>query len=275
LGRIRTQIINLSLTLIFPAIVLWFTRSKLKNLVNNQFTQIVTLLSACIGLSALYIFVSVPIGCEYKFLMLFMAVVGIFISPLFAELYKEKYLLTTLSISLIFLPTILMISNMTTQPKITDSLHTNGMYIRHDDSRMDKLYNWIATKTPLNTVVVDSYLAVPALGRRSLYVATDLRRLQNPSLIFDGWYMDAKTISTQAFGENQTVVRQRLENAITLLTSTQKDKINEAADKVKSEFQNRKVVIIIRDASVQTSFENNSHFSKEFGESSVWAYSIR
>ena len=126
----------------------------------------------------------------------------------------------------------------------------------------------------MNTVVIDSFRTVPVLGRRSLYVSNDLRREQDPVWQYDGWSMDTKKISAKVYGQDPEVVQHRLQNAIALLTPNNKDTVNAAAKNVKQEFPNRPVIVIIRDQTVQPTFDNNPHFVQVFAEPSVWVYRL-
>ena len=271
IGRFKSLFLMAS----FPLLLLWVKRHHIKALFNSQSSEVLTLSFGGMGLMLLYIFVTIPLDCEYKFLMLLMAVIGILTAPFFESLYQENTVLVKPLIALLMLPTVFMFTGMFTQMQFVDPVYIKGIDIRHDDTRMDKLYSWIATNTPVDTVVVDSFLSVPALSRRSLYVGTDLRRKQDPTLgEYDGWLMDAKTMSTQVFGQDQEVVKRRVQNAIALLTPNRKNIVNSVTKSVKQEFPRRQVIVIVRDPSIQMAFDVNPRFTKTFEESSVWVYTI-
>jgi len=273
--NVRYRLIALFLVSSLPLLILWVKRHNRKALLNDRSSEVLTIVFAGIGLVLLYIFVTIPLACEYKFLMLLMAVIGIFTAPFFKSLYQENSVFAKLIIALLFLPTALMFANMFKQVEFADPVYANGIDIRHYDTHMDKLYSWIATETSVDTVVVDSFLSIPVLSRRSLYVATDLRRKQYPSLpSFDGWAMDAKTLSTGVYGQDQGVVQYRLQNAIALLTPNSKDIVNAAAESVKQEFDQRQVIVIVRNPTVQSALDANPHFSRIFEESSIGVYTI-
>ena len=59
---------------------------------------------------------------------------------------------------------------------VSDSATTVGRYYRHSDESQDELYSWLAAETPVDAMLIDSYLTVPLFARRQLYVATDYRR---------------------------------------------------------------------------------------------------
>ncbi len=273
------RLVNLFMISSFPLVILWVQRHQIKALYANRSSEVLTLFSGGIGLVLLYMFVSIPDRCEYKFLTLLMAEIGIFTAPFFADFYQEKWRLAMLVIALLFMPTANRFTSMFTQMQFVDPAYTKGIDIIHHDTRMHKLYSWIATKTPVDTVVVDSFLSVPALSGRSLYVGTDLRRNQEmPSKkdnkYFDGWFMEAKKISAVVFGQDQEVVKRRLQNAMALLTPNNKDIVNTAAESVKQEFDQRQVIVVARDPTIQMAFASNPRFAKRFEQSSVSIYSI-
>jgi hypothetical protein len=280
--HVQHRLIPLFLISSFPLVILWVKRHQIKTLFNNHFSEVLILVFGGVGLVFLYMFVSIPLGCEYKFLMLLMAVIGIFTAPFFASFYQENLILATLIITLLLIPTANKFTSRFMQVQFVDPVYTKGINLIHYDTRMHKLYSWIATKTSADTVVVDSFLSVPALSGRSLYVGTDLRLNQlNQEVPFkkhyeynDGWSIKAKTLSTDVFGQDQEVVKRRLQNAIALLTPNNKDIVNTAAKSVKKEFDQRQVIVIVRDPTIQMAFDSNPRFAKRFEESSVSIYSI-
>lgn len=276
---VKHRLINLVIISSFPLAILWLQRHQIKTCYSNRSSEVLTLVSGSIGLVLLYLFISIPDRCEYKFLTLLMAEIGIIIAPFFADFYQEKRMLALLIITLIFIPTANRFTSMFMQMQFVDPAYTRGIDIIHQDTHMNKLYSWIANKTPMDTVVIDSFLSVPALSGRSLYVGTDLRRNQerpNEKHIkyFDGWFMEAKKISKVVFGQDQEVVQRRLQNAIALLTPNNTVTVNNAAESVKQEFDQRQVIVIVRDPTIQIAFASNPRFAKRFEESSVSVYNL-
>ncbi len=274
--HVKDRLHSLFIMSSFPLLILWLKRHYIEVFFKGKSSEVLTLCFGSIGLILLYIFVTIPLDCEYKFLMLIMAMISIFTAPFFEELYQEKSVLVELLIVLLILPTTFTFTGMFIQTQFTESVYTKGINIRHSNTRMDNLYSWITTKTPVDTVVVDSFLSVPALSRRSLYVGTDLRRKQDPNFAeFDGWAMDAKTMSNQVFGQDQEVVKRRLQNAIALLTPNPKDTVNAAAESIKQEFDKRQVIVVVRDPTIRMAFDENPRFAKTFEEHSVWVYTLK
>ncbi|WP_414552429.1 DUF2298 domain-containing protein [Anabaena sp. CCY 0017] len=273
--QIQNRLITLFLVSSLPLLILWVKRQKLKTLLHNRSSEVLTLIYAAISLSLLYTFITIPIETQYKFLMLLVGIISILIAPFFASFNQENSLFAKPIIVLLFLPTVLMFTGMFMQINFADTVHTSGVEIRHNDTRMDKLYSWIATNTPVDAVVVDSFRTIPVLSRRSLYISTDFRRKQDPSWKkFDGWSMNSRMISTQVFGQDQEVVKKRLQNAIALLTPNSEAIVNAAAESIKQEFPQRQVIVIVRDPSVKSVFDINQNFAKIFEESAISVYKI-
>ena len=63
-------------------------------------------------------------------------------------------------------------------------------------------------------------------------------------------------------------------SAIALLTPNPEDIVNAAAESIKQEFPQQKVIVIVRDPSVKSAFDTNLHFAKIFEESSVWVFDL-
>ncbi len=70
------------------------------------------------------------------------------------------------------------------------------------------------------------------------------------------------------------MVKRRLQNAISLLTPSNQDRVDMAAASVKQEFARRQVLAIVRDPAIKMAFDANPRFTKSFEESSVWVYTI-
>lgn len=259
-----------------PLLVGVLKRKELRTLFSDRGSEVVTLLWAGLGLLMIYAVALVPLNCEYKFLMQLMAVIGILSAPLVESLYKQKPLFVEVFIPLILLPSVLLYLWPFAPFQYDDPVYEKAGVIHHRDINMDRLYSWISNKTPIDTVVVDSFLTVPALGKRSLYVATDLRSQTQPHLSgWNGWGMSAKQMSEQVFGHQQDIQNRRTQNATALLTPHPTNVLDFAATNIKQEFKGREVIVIARDSVMKKLFDASPRFEKAFDGETVWVYTLR
>ncbi|MFM7235885.1 MAG: hypothetical protein ACKOYK_03805, partial [Cyanobium sp.] len=261
---------------LLPLLVVVLKRKALRTVFSDRGSEVVTLFWAGIGLLILYAVALVPLKCEYKFLMQLMAVIGILSAPLVESLYKQRPLLVEVFIPLILLPSAAMLSWSFAPFQYDDPVFEKAGVIHHQDINMDWLYSWISNKTPLDTVVVDSFLTVPALGGRSLYVATDFRPQTQPHLSgWNGWGMTAKQMSEEVFGHQQDIQNRRTQNATALLTPHPANVMDSAATNIKQELKGREVVVIARDSKMKKLFDASPRFEKSLDAETVWVYTLK
>lgn len=276
LPNVLKRLSDVLLIAFIPLLVLGLKRASLRTLIGDRGSEVITLCCAGLGLLILYTVVVVPMQCEYKYLMQLMAVIAILSAPFFESLYRQKPLLVEIFIPLILLPTAFAVSDAIVPTQFDDPVYEKAGVIHHQDMIMDRLYTWISTRTPSDTVVIDSFLTVPALGQRSLYVATDLRAQKQHQLSgWNGWGMTARQMSEEVLGHQNDIQNRRLQNATALLSPNPASVIDAAAMNIKREFANRAVIVIARDSVMKKLFDESPRFENSFDGGSVWVYTLK
>lgn len=274
-SNVLKRLSDVLLISLIPLLVVWLKRSSLRTLIADRASEVITLCCAGFALLILYCFTSVPLKCEYKFLMQLVAVIAILAAPFFEGLYLRKPLLVEVLIPLILLQTAFAVSDAFAPIPLDDPVYEKAGVIRHQDRTMDRLYSWIFSETPSDTVVVDSFLTVPALGHRSLYVATDLRAARESRVSgWNGWGMSAKQMSEQVLGHQPEIQKRRLEKANVLLSPHPLPVIEATAMEIKKELKSRTVLVIARDSAMKKLFDSSPRFKKSFDGESVWVYTL-
>ncbi len=133
--------------------------------------SLLLVLMAC-ALLATYVFVSFPLGAEYKFETLAVLCLGVLAAPTLAHLYRRRRALALLAIAFLLFP----VSYDLTQKfvrgvPVAEPFVERGFVLEHGDERESEMYRWIASETPLDAVFLDTRANLPAFGRRSVYVA--------------------------------------------------------------------------------------------------------
>ncbi len=166
---------------------------------------------------------------------------------------------------------------------VLDPTYADGPYPRHVDRDEDALYTWIAGNTEPAAVFVDSRPTIAPLGRRSLYVATDVRRARlereypNTVAVLDGWNFDIDTLLRYAMGHPERLVRHRQEQVAALLDPTAAAPTDSLLANVLADLDGRPVFIVARDTTLAARFRRSGNLEAVYrgANASVFQVSVR
>jgi hypothetical protein len=156
-------------------------RTQLISSLRERHRPTLALVLSIAGFSIAYLVVRLPGRNEYKFLLhLVPAAAALMALSLRPRLNAHRLLAS----GLLFLLLIPGGRILGSRPWfiVTDPARLDGPYLHALDTEADHLYTWVAANTPRDAVVLAADLRMPALGRRSLYIAVDA-----PWRGRDGW----------------------------------------------------------------------------------------
>jgi hypothetical protein len=133
---------------------------------------------------AAYLALRFPGRNEYKFL-LSLVIAGAPLLGLCLRSLLERHLLMAATLLLLLLLPGARALGIRPGFEVTKPCRIDGRYLRARDPEDDALYQWMAAQTPPDAVFVAAELAIPSLGRRSLYVPVD-----EPWRGRDGWGLE-------------------------------------------------------------------------------------
>jgi hypothetical protein len=262
----RNGLIYLVTILPFSIVLVW-KHKVFYNLTGTR-RELMLILSSMAAVSAMiYVLISVPLGTEYKFLMLSYIFLGIIGGICFEDIWiNNRTIFILLIVSFLAPMSNDLLEKVYTKWRrgVSDEFVEEGMYLRHGKLEEDALYKWISSETNLDSIFVDSQLTVPVFGRRQLYVGLDDRIQLLGRKIPDGWgrSTDAKLKKTFGYAIDEIDKRKALVNAIySKLDSNNKVDILSELSELS---ERRDVYVIARDATIKSKLAASKSFVVAF-----------
>jgi hypothetical protein len=242
-GFIAANLVSMSFLVCLPAVLAWSRRKLLATLTAEQTRSLHVLVSAAATCGLLGLVLSLPQENQYKYLLLCGVAVGLAVVPFLHSLSKERPALALLFLVAVILPTADFLAEFCRPWESLDAVRGQGTALTTLAPADAKLYTWIRS-TPADAVFVDSYLTIPALGQRPLFVGTDLRREQAHGR--DGWGMRANTILLEIDGQDAGAVQTRRDLCQTILRSPDGPAISRALAQTSADCGGRPLFIVAR-----------------------------
>lgn len=170
-NTIRYLVINIPIL-----VITCINKNFLKNKVNQ--TAITILLSVIAANLGCYVFINLPLGVEYKYLVLSTVSLGIVGGIAFSAMNQGFKKPLVLILLLLFLIPLYRNVKWKSQflkkvTNVSDLYHEKGRYIYAKNSEEDELYQWIRDHTDKNSIFIDSELTIPVLAQRQLFIGMD------------------------------------------------------------------------------------------------------
>jgi len=132
-----------------------------------------------------YVFISLPLESEYKYLMLSTVTLGILGGIAFYSMNHGFKKIVVFILLLLFLAPLYRNVQLKLRfmNNITDvsSLYTEkGRYLYSKNSEENELYQWVRNHTDKNSIFIDSELTIPVLAQRQLFIGMDRESTSKP-----------------------------------------------------------------------------------------------
>ena len=258
------------LTVLPISIIIFWKRKILLNSLRTKTNSTLILITAITTTALMYIFISGPLGVEYKYAMLSYFSLGILGSVCLRDIYYSNRVICFLLIASFLLPfSSYMFSKVEARTLDYTYIVEDGIYLRHRNPGEDELYRWISTQTNRNAIFVDSNLPTVALfGRRQVYYGQPYEHNWS-SRTHLGWYQPFKFLG---YSLEMTEARKKVVDEIYLKSNA------EISEDVFSELNNinstRDMYIIARDAVANKKLVNDERFNKIFENNSTTVYKL-
>jgi hypothetical protein len=203
--------VRLTLSFSLVALLAWWERDVIRELLAKEPGRLTALLSTILTTAVMYIVVNAN-GNEYKFLILSCLTLGILAGGLLAKVYRTRRARSFLMLVGFLIPVSsdwIVLFRLRNMP-IADPYVEQGMYLRHKTLGEDRLYQWIDSQTPGDSLFIDTYLTIPVFGRRALYAGLDHRWASGTTPNRDGWSLTAADLIRQE-GHPRKLVKSRVE----------------------------------------------------------------
>ncbi len=160
------------------------------------------------ALMATYLFVSFPLGAEYKFETLAVLCLGVLAAPALARLHRRHRAFALLAIAFLLFPVSYDLARKLARgAAVAEPFVEEGFALEHGDARESEMYRWIASETPVDAVFLDTRADLPAFGRRSVYVAGEAGQGWNGwSRTPDSWLHHMHGYAEEAIAERHRIV---------------------------------------------------------------------
>jgi len=164
-------------------LIIYINRNFLKDKLNRP--VIFILLSVIAASFSCYVFISLPLESEYKYLMLSTVTLGILGGTAFYAMNHGFKKIVVFILLLLFLAPLYRNVQLKLRfmNNITDvsSLYTEkGRYLYSKNSEENELYQWVRNHTDKNSIFIDSELTIPVLAQRQLFIGMDRESTSKP-----------------------------------------------------------------------------------------------
>jgi len=221
----------------------------------------------------------------YKFRSLAFIVLGLLSAEPFKQIFLKNKTLCYVLMALLLLPAGFMISHRALHWQVVaDPLVERGMYYEHANTSQNRLYKWISSETPLNSVFIDTQMSIPIFGRRSLYVGYDLReqKMREKKEVWfrrarDGWGIPVFENNGWRRGVPLAVVESRKRVVTKIYSKSILNIDQEVIDELDKISLHRPVFVVARETHIDDKLKRNNCFVHVFEveSASVWKYSTK
>ena len=207
---VGTKAGNLVFFLATFVVLAFLHRSELMRLVRERDRAVIMLLLAVTALATAYLVVRTPGVNEYKFLLQLAPAAAVIMALSLRERLRSRRLLSLALLFLLVAPGSRLLA-FRLRFGVTDPVRIEGRYLRTHFPDADQLYQWVVSNTPRDAVFIAGDLRMPALGRRSLYIAVDA-----PWKGPDGWGLRRRQLLQWHVrrSDGETSRRQRLASSV-------------------------------------------------------------
>jgi hypothetical protein len=254
--------------LVTLAVLAHLNRDEIIRRVRSRDRAMIILLLAIASLTLAYVVVRLPGRNEYKFLLDMAPAAAILIAMSLRRILDRRPPLACAALALLLVPGGRVLGS---RPwfQVTDPVTTDGRYLRALDPSADSLFQWIAHDTPANAVFIAPDLRIPALGRRSLYIAANA-----PWRGRDGWGLNRYSLLEWHVRRPDDVMLRRQHNAATILASTWDVPASAAMAFVEADVPGRPIYVHANEPETIAKLEATAGFNREFagGAGAVFEY---
>jgi hypothetical protein len=138
---------------------------------------LLAVLTVAAGSAGVYLAIHLPFDNEYKLLLISMVMLGMLGGLAFDSMLDRCRKPVVLILIILFvIPALRVTWLRTTRGRKIPSTHVErGIDIESLDEDDNELYRWIRSRTPPNSIFIDSNLDLPVLGQRQLYIPPKTR----------------------------------------------------------------------------------------------------
>lgn len=234
------------------------------------------LLSVAFTLTA-FLLAAWPAMIQYKLLVATEIPLGLLIAGPLATMLADRRKLTVCLMALMALPFAYRITSAVVFGyTATDPVFTSGRDLLHQDPEQRALYVWIDKQTPKDAVFLDTYLTVPPLGKRRLWVGLDTRR-EDGELTGkrDGWLVTAREIHETVVGVDPAALAERVRIAEAVLLGREQPIADATLDELAREVGDRPVFIVARDAGLRQRLAGSARLELDFENQAAAVFRLR
>jgi hypothetical protein len=164
----------LVITILPMLLVILLSRERLLKIVRERVVEVAIMALTIVNGLGLFLFLTAPVNCEYKFLSLAIYGIGILGGVSLWEFYDKSRVKAFLLITLFMIPTGLTFASTCFGWRVpVEPFREEGRYLIHKDNNEAQLYEWIKGNTAQNDVFIDSKPAIPVFAQRQLYIGFD------------------------------------------------------------------------------------------------------
>ena len=259
---------NLVFFLATFVVVALLHRAELMRLVRERNRAVIMLLLAVTSFATAYLVIRTPGLNEYKFLLQLTPAAAVIMALSLRERLNSRRLLSFALLFLLVAPGCRLLG-FRLRFGVTDPVRIEGPYLRTLFPDADQLYQWVVSNTPKNAVFVADDLSMPALGRRSLYIAVDAA-WKGP----DGWGLRRRQLLQWHVrrSDEETSRRQRLASSV--LSPQWNAPPAEVMTEIQADIPGRPIFVHAETPEVAAKLDATPGFSRRFlnPAGSIYAY---
>jgi hypothetical protein len=268
---------NVAAFLAIPVLVSWLCRDQIRHLWRQRRDTFAVLLACSVACFGAYLTLAAPGQAEYKFLICSSTPLACWFAVPFHALLAKARSLGVAIVFVLLLPPAVDHFHLWVPRPVSDHLFLSGRAIRHTDEEQDRLYTWIRESTPTRSVFIDSWLTIPALGQRGLFVGLDLRREEWPGLgtVHDGYFLTADEFLTEYTGVDLDHLAHRRTLALQVLGHAAEGPNDQTFEQIKEAVPGRAVFAVFRGPEAMARASQWQGLERVYQTANVAVYQIK
>jgi hypothetical protein len=259
---------NLAFFLPAFALLAYLHRGELIRLVRERNKAVIMVLLTVGTFAIAYLVVRFPVLNEYKFLLHLAPAAAAIMAISLRERLRSHRALALVLVFLLVSPGCRLLG-FRLRFGVTDPVRIEGQYQRSVFPEVDELYQWVASNTPKDAVFIAADLRMPALGRRSLYIAADA-----PWKGPDGWGLRRSQLLQWHVRRSDAATSRRQRLASAVLSPHWDIPPADVLPAIQADIPGRQIFVHAQTADVAAKLDTTPGFSRVFGNSAgaIYAY---
>lgn len=250
------------------AVLALVNHAKLRQLLRAGNRAVGIVLASVPCMAAGYLLVRFPGRNEYKFLVCLVPAAASIMGLCVRELLDRQRAVGGVLVAFLLMPGT---RSLGSRPwfTVTEPVRADGRYLRALDRSADELYQWIARQTPPSSVFITAEYGVPALGRRSLYIAVN-----TPWRGRNGWGLAAPSLLQNHVRRPDAVMALRQQRANVLLGPTWSQLPSSVVRSIEADVPGRPLFVHTADRAVMAKLDGTSGFRRGFSNAAGSIYAV-